>query len=85
MSGEKSPSDLREQSASDSLPPEFKSNEEEHLPYFAKDDNAAVGHGTNAFISGKELPLTPQPIGGSLYIHDAMNRMINNQNSSDWH
>ena len=82
ISGEKSGSDLRDQTVSSDLPPEFRSHEK--LPKFEKVGDT-VGHGANTLTPATEIQhMTPPPVSGGNYIHDAMNRMINNQNSSDW-
>ena len=82
ISGEKSGSDLRDQTVSSDLPPEFRSAEK--LPTFEKaGDTGACG--ASAVTPATEVQhLTAPPVGGSNYIHDAMNRMINHQNSADW-
>ena len=82
ISGDKSGSEnIRDQTISDGLPPEFRSVEK--LPKFERGDNT-VDHGANAFTPANDLQhMTPQPVSGN-YIQDAMNRMINNQNSADW-
>ena len=61
-SGEKSQSDLRDQTASDDLPLEFRSHEGKPTPEFKKADNT-VDHGVTPQAKDLQLPL--QPVSGS--------------------
>ena len=85
---ERSQSDFVDRSASnDDLPLEFRSSENvpRDLPHFKKVESETPGsksHGSGAFILPP--PKDEHRYGDQLNIHDAMTRMLNHQNSSDW-